>query len=146
MTVDSGLDNGIPPVLPDTPQLRSYLRFKGWQELPPGPAGSLWANREQTRVDPNQVFSGTIVQLRHEDSLDPFAEIAVSTVRRGRQSEVLVRLSMAQYEQAWEWHYQGRAVLVEGVIRRAPGQRLRVDKPSRIHPVDEMFLTDPGDQ
>lgn len=97
----------------------------------------------QTRIDPNQVFSGTIVQLRHEDPQDPYGEIAVSTVRRGRPSEVFVRLPLAQYEQAWQWHYQGRAVLVEGVVRRAPSQRLRVDKPSRIHPVDEMFLTGP---
>lgn len=98
----------------------------------------------QTKVDPNQVFSGTIVQLRHEDPQDPFGEIAVSTVRRGRQSEVLVRLRLDEYEKAWEWHYQGRAVLVEGVVRRSPGQRLRVDMPSRFHPVDEMFL--PGQE
>lgn len=94
----------------------------------------------QTKVDPNQVFSGAIVQLRHKDPQDPYGEIAVSTVRRGRQSEVLVRLPLNQYEYAWQWHYQGRAVLVEGVVRRAPGQRLRVDMPSRFHPVDEMFL------
>ena len=94
----------------------------------------------QTKVDPNQVFTGTIVQLRHESPLDPYGEIAVTTVRRGRQSEVLVRLPFDQYENAWQWHYQGRAVLVEGVVRRAPGQRLRVDMPTRFHPVDEMFL------
>jgi hypothetical protein len=94
----------------------------------------------QTKVDPNQVFSGTIVQLRHEDPQDPYGEIAVSTVRRGHQSEILVRLPIADYRNAWQWHSQGRAVLVEGVVRSAPGQRLRVDIPSRFHPVDEMFL------
>jgi hypothetical protein len=100
------------------------------------------ANRlRQTKVDPNQVFSGTIVQLRHEDQQDLYGEIAVSTVRRGRQSEVLVRLPLNQYEYAWQWHHQGRAVLIEGVVHRAPGQRLRVDMPSRFHPVDEMFLS-----
>lgn len=94
----------------------------------------------QTKVDPDQIFTGTIVQLRHEDPKDPYGEIAVSTVRRGHQSEVLVRLPLDQYQNAWEWHYQGRAVLVGGVVRSAPGQRLRVDRPSRFHPVDEMFL------
>src|SRR5258708_19851621 len=64
------------------------------------------ANRlRQQKVDPNQIFSGTIVQLRHEDPNDPFGEIAVSTMRRGRQSEVLVRLPLAFYGQAWECPY-----------------------------------------
>jgi hypothetical protein len=94
----------------------------------------------QQRVDPNQVFSGTIVQLRHEDPNDPFGEIAVSTIRHGRASEVHVRLTVDKYIQAWAWHSEGRAVLVEGVVRHAPGGPLRVDQPSRIHPVDEMFL------
>jgi hypothetical protein len=99
------------------------------------------ANRlRQTKVDPSQVFSGTIVQLRHEDPQDPYGEIAVTTVRHGHQSEVLVRLPLNQYENAWEWHYQGRAVLVEGVVRSAPGQRLRVDSPTRFLPVDETLL------
>jgi len=95
----------------------------------------------QTKVDPSQVFTGTIVQLRHENPHDPFGEIAVSTIRRGHQSEVLVRLRLEEYEKAWQWHYEGRAVLVEGVVRRSPGQRLRVDSPTRFHPVDEMFLS-----
>jgi hypothetical protein len=99
------------------------------------------ANRlRQQRVDPNQIFSGTIVQLRHEDPNDPFGEIAVSTIRRGRQSEILVRLPLELYHHAWEWHYAGRAVLVEGVVRSAPGKPLRVDAPNRVHPVDEMLL------
>jgi hypothetical protein len=96
----------------------------------------------QTRMDPSQVFTGTIVQLRHESQIDPFGEIAVSTVRRGRQSEVIVRLPIDQYQEAWQWHYDGRAVLVEGVVRRAPNQPLRVDSPIRFHPVDEMFLSE----
>lgn len=94
----------------------------------------------QQKVDPNQVFSGTIVQLRHEDPHDPFGEIAVSTIRRGQPSEVNVRLRIDQYREAWAWHFAGRAVLVEGVVRRPPGGRLWVDQPIRIQPVDEMML------
>ncbi len=94
----------------------------------------------QQRVDPNQIFSGTIVQLRHEEPGDPFGEVAISTVRRGRQSEVLVRLPLDLYRDAWTWHSEGRAVLVEGIVRRAPSHPLRVDRPSRFHPVDEMML------
>jgi hypothetical protein len=95
----------------------------------------------QQKIAPKQVFSGTIVQLRHESQDDPYGEIAISTVRRGRPSEVVVRLPLPQYRQAWDWHNAGRAVLVEGTVRRAPGKPLRVDKPRRCHPVDEMFLT-----
>ncbi len=97
----------------------------------------------QQKVDPSRVFSGTIVQLRHESHDDPFGEIAIATVRQGRAAEILVRLRMDQYLEAWNWHYQGRAVLVEGTIRRAPGKPLRVDNPTRCHPVDEMMLPQP---
>lgn len=96
----------------------------------------------QQKVDPRQVFSGTIVQLRHENQDDPFGEIAVSTVRRGRSSEILVRLPLEDYSRAWHWHSAGRAVLVEGIVRRAPGKPLRVDNPLRCHPMDEMYLAD----
>jgi hypothetical protein len=95
------------------------------------------------RVDLRQVFSGTIVQLRHERE-DPFGEIAVSTVRRGRPSEIIVRLPLAEYRHAWVWHDARRAILVEGAIRRVPGKPLRVDSPVRCRPIDEMLLSGEG--
>ncbi|MFG1853451.1 hypothetical protein ACGFJT_16570 [Actinomadura geliboluensis] len=97
---------------------------------------------KQQKIDPKQVFSGTIVQLRHESLDDPYGEIYISTVRRGRAAEVAVRLPIEKYRQAWEWHNAGRAVLVEGIVRRpAPGKPLRVDTAVRCHPVDEMYLS-----
>lgn len=93
----------------------------------------------QQRIDPSQVFSGTIVQLRHEED-DPFGEISVSTMRCGKMSEILVRLPLEHYTRAWDWYSAGRAVLVEGTIRRGPGRRLMVDSPERCHPIDETFL------
>ncbi len=101
--------------------------------------------REQ-KVDLSQVFSGTIVQLRHETEDDPFGEIAISTVRRGRPSEIHVRLPMSEYRRAWQWHDARRAVLVEGTIRRTPGRLLIVDRPIRCHPVDELFLSEAGSE
>jgi hypothetical protein len=92
------------------------------------------------RVDSSSVFSGTIVQLRHESHDDPYGEIAVSTVRRGRPSEVHVRLRMEEYLKAWEWHSRGQAVLVEGSVRRTPGRPLRVDNPIRCYPLDDVAL------
>ncbi|WP_406061211.1 hypothetical protein [Micromonospora sp. NBC_00860] len=97
----------------------------------------------QQKVEGSRVFSGTIVQLRHESQDDPFGEVAISTMRQGQQSEILVRLPMDLYQEAWEWHYQGRAVLVEGTIRRTPGRPHRVDKPTRFHPVDLILLQTP---
>lgn len=94
----------------------------------------------QQRFPSKQVFSGTIVQFRHENRDDPFGEIAVSTMRRGRQSEVRVRLPLETYREAWEWHNAGRAVLVEGLIRRSPGKPGIVDDPVRFQPLDELML------
>ena len=94
----------------------------------------------QERIPSRQVFSGTIVQFRHENRDDPFGEIAVSTMRRGRPSEVRVRLPLETYREAWEWHNAGRAVLVEGVIRRSPGKPGIVDNPTRFQPLDELML------
>lgn len=98
----------------------------------------------QQKVEGSRVFSGTIVQLRHESQDDPFGEVAISTMRQGQQGEVLVRLPMNLYRDAWEWHYQGRAVLVEGTIRRSPGRPNRVDLPTRFHPVDLIMLETPS--
>lgn len=94
----------------------------------------------QQRTPSKQVFSGTIVQFRHENRDDPYGEIAVSTMRRGRQSEVRVRLPLDEYRVAWDWHNAGRAVLVEGLIRRSPGKPGIVDDPVRFQPLDELMF------
>lgn len=94
----------------------------------------------QERVPSRQVFSGRIVQFRHEKRDDPFGEIAVLTMRRGRPSEVTVRLPLERYREAWEWHNAGRAVLVEGTIRRAAGKPAIVDNPLRFQPLDQLML------
>jgi hypothetical protein len=44
VTVDDVLYSPAPPAVPNAEQLQTYLRFKGWHQLPPGPAGSLWDN------------------------------------------------------------------------------------------------------
>lgn len=42
-----------PTTLPSVSQVQSYLRFKGWREFPPGPAGCLWANNAASIAVPN---------------------------------------------------------------------------------------------
>ena len=49
MTVDGTLYSSPPRALPNAEQLHSYLRFMGWQQLPPGPAGSFWV-RDSARI------------------------------------------------------------------------------------------------
>ncbi|HEU0238942.1 MAG TPA: hypothetical protein VFR11_06620 [Micromonosporaceae bacterium] len=139
------------------PSVHAFESNITWSKAIPGPitmpetvridadasdlVGRVAESLKQERVDSSSVFSGTIVQLRHVAD-DPFGEIAVSTMRRGRQSEVLVKLPLRIYEKAWDWHTDGRAVLVEGPIVRSPGRPLRVDDVMRCHPVDEIFLHD----
>ena len=97
------------------------------------------ANRlKRQRVDSSRVFSGTIVELRHEPD-DSFGEIAISTVWKGRASEIHVRLPVAAYNQAWNWHQSGEAILVEGVVRRGK-RHLLVDSPDRVVPLSETVL------
>jgi len=93
----------------------------------------------QSQVDVSRIFSGTIVELRHELD-DPFGEVSVSTLWRGRACEIHVRLPFAAYTEAWGWHRSGRAVLVEGVVRHSPARRLIVDHPTRMVPLDETVL------
>jgi hypothetical protein len=92
------------------------------------------------RVNPTHTFSGTIVQLRHLSTHGDFGEISVSTMRRGRPAEIIVRLPLGIYQQAWEWHVADRAVLIQGKLTSSRGHRTRVEELYRIHPLDEMFL------
>jgi hypothetical protein len=44
-------------------------------------------------------------------------------------------------DQAYEWARTERAILVEGDVRRGgAGQKLRIDSPMRVLPLDETFL------
>ena len=87
---------------------------------------------------PGSIFTGKIVEVRHEVD-DPFGEIAIDTVRSGRRCEVRARLTAQQLIPAFDWAKAGRAVLIEGPLRRVSRQ-LIVDKPVRVMPVDETFL------
>jgi len=93
----------------------------------------------RTKLDVNRIFTGNIVELHHEPD-DAFGEIAVATMLNGRASEIRVRLRKSVYDQAAIWHLENRPVVVEGNIRRATGRPLRLDEPSRIHPLDESYL------
>lgn len=92
-----------------------------------------------SRKDPTQVITGPIVEVRHLPN-DPYGEIAVQTIRRGRMNEIRVRLPGNDLDRALEWMREARAVLVEGQLVSTPGKPLRILAPTRVHPLDESFL------
>jgi hypothetical protein len=89
---------------------------------------------------PTQIYTGPIVVIMHRPG-DPYGEIGIDTVRQNRSCEVRVRLDSKTLSAAYEWARDERAILVEGDVRRGgPGQKLRIDAPHRILPLDETFL------
>jgi hypothetical protein len=88
---------------------------------------------------PNEVLTGPIVEVRHEPN-DPFGQISVQTMRRGRNAEVRVRLPLGQLTQTYDWARDGRPVVVEGPVRRSPGQPLMIESPRQVRPLDESYL------
>jgi hypothetical protein len=89
---------------------------------------------------PAQIYTGQIVVIMHRPG-DPFGEIGIDTVRKNRSCEVRVRLDSKTLDRAYEWARTERAILVEGDVRRGgTGQKLRIDSPMRVLPLDETFL------
>uniref|UniRef100_UPI003C7E79A3 hypothetical protein n=1 Tax=unclassified Streptomyces TaxID=2593676 RepID=UPI003C7E79A3 len=91
------------------------------------------------RIDSTSTFSGNIVELRHV-GVDPFGFATISTVRRGRRSEIRVRLPYETYQEAVIWHRARRVVIVDGEVNHGPGKRLIVDNPAGFRPIDEILL------
>jgi hypothetical protein len=91
------------------------------------------------RIDTRSMFSGDIVELRHVTD-EPFGFIWVSTIRKGRRSEIRVRLPFSAYQDALTWHHSQRVVIVEGQIEVGVGRRLVVESPVSCRPIDEIFL------
>ncbi|MCC5479061.1 hypothetical protein [Streptomyces barringtoniae] len=91
------------------------------------------------RIDTRSTFSGDIVELRHVSG-DPFGYIVVSTIRRGRRSEIRIRLPFDQYLEAVAWHRAQRVVIIEGEVTLGSGRRLAVETPISCRPIDEILL------
>ncbi|GAA2790074.1 hypothetical protein RMN57_22990 [Kitasatospora sp. CM 4170] len=129
-----------------------------WAESLPGPAtmpGSISIEHEahlkienaaallkRSRIDAGSTFSGSIIELRRRTD-DPYGFVTVSTVRRGRVSEIRVRLPFSHYQAAVSWHRAQRAVIVEGEVAVGVGRRLVVDHPVKCRPIDELQLALP---
>ena len=91
------------------------------------------------RGNQNESVTGPLVQVRHVPG-DTFGEVALQTIRSGRQAEVRVRVSENRIDEVLEWMKTSRTVVVEGQLIRDPGRPLKIDRPIRIFPLDESFL------
>jgi hypothetical protein len=89
-----------------------------------------------------EIITGPIVEIRHVPN-DPFGDISIQTMRRGRQAEVRVRIGEPQLTSAYDWARDGRPVLCEGTVTSLRGRPLRVEAPRRVQPLDEEYLTSP---
>ncbi|KAB8171110.1 hypothetical protein FH609_000490 [Streptomyces sp. 3MP-14] len=104
------------------------------------------ANRlKKHRDDSTSTFSGNIVELRHVGN-DEFGFATISTIRRGRRSEIRVRLPYEAYQEAVIWHRARRAVIVQGEVRHGSGRKLVVEHPVNFRPIDEILLQFPAEQ
>jgi len=93
----------------------------------------------RTRRHPSEVITGPIVEIRRVPG-DPFGEVSIDTVRRGRASEVRVRLNREDLNKSFTWAQTERTLLVEGSIETTHGGRLLIASPRRYLPLDETFL------
>jgi len=92
-----------------------------------------------SRRDPAERMTGPIVEVRHIPD-DPFGEVALQTMRQGRQVEIRVRLDRQHLDPTHEWMRTARTIVVEGQVQRDPGKPLRIDGPTGIYPLDESYL------
>lgn len=92
-----------------------------------------------SKREPNRSFTGPIVEVRHLPD-DPYGEVALQTIKQGRQVEIRVRLTSDQLDPAHEWMRTARTIVVDGPVQRAPGRPLRIDSPTDIYPLDESYL------
>jgi hypothetical protein len=97
---------------------------------------------KETRRDPLRSITGPIVEVRYIPG-DPFGEVAVQTIRRGRPSEVRVRLGPGEIDKSYEWMRTAKTVVVDGVVTRSAGQPLRIDSPRRFASLDSTFIDGP---
>jgi len=95
---------------------------------------------KRSRIDAGSMFSGNIVELRRVTG-EPHGFVTISTVRRGRMSEIRIQLPFDHYQDAVSWHQAQRAVIVEGEVTVGPGRRLVVEHPLKCRPIDEFQPT-----
>jgi len=94
-----------------------------------------------SRRHPAEVITGLIVEIRHTPG-DLYGEVAIDTIRRGRPSEIRVRVTGTDLQNSFIWAPNERPMLVEGAIETTKAHRLLIARPNRFLPLNETFLSD----
>lgn len=137
---------------PEVSDFRASFRWAGAIAAPggvpsrvelPAAAERLLASTERllksSRRDEGEIITGLVVMIRHLPEA-PTGDIAIQTMRSGKRSEVLVRVSVEDIDKAHAWMAESRAVTAQGLLVRDRGRPLRMPEPSGVHPVDETVL------
>jgi hypothetical protein len=96
----------------------------------------------QERYTAPQALSGPIIGIWHEVDA-PTGEIVIQAVHRGRERDIRVLVRAETIDQATSWMREKQVILVQGRVRSLPGQKLTVQKPDQVLPLDETVLRVP---
>lgn len=93
----------------------------------------------QERYTAPQALSGPIIGIWHEVDA-PTGEIVIQAVHRARERDIRVVVAAETIDQATGWMRAKQVILVQGRVRSLPGQKLTVQKPDQVLPLEESVL------
>jgi hypothetical protein len=93
----------------------------------------------QERYTAPQALSGPIIGIWHEVDA-PTGEIVIQAVHRARERDIRVVVPAETIDQATGWMREKQVILVQGRVRSLPGQKLTVQNPDRVVPLEESML------
>jgi len=118
----------------------------GYQRTLPVGLGEAARRLKSSSYSPDEIITGPIVEVRHVPD-DPFGEISVQTMRRGRMTEVreATQLRSTRADFRVGPAAAGRLPSAVGYVEAA-GNASASQKPRQVYPVDETYLphTDRG--
>lgn len=97
----------------------------------------------QKRYTAAQALSGPIIGIYHDVDA-PSGEIIIQAVHRARERDIRVVVPAETVDQATLWMRDKKVVLVQGRVESAPGQKLTVQQPDSVGPLDETVLRMPS--
>lgn len=97
----------------------------------------------QERYTAPQALSGPIIGIWHDVDA-PTGEIVIQAVHRARERDIRVVVPTETIDQATGWMREKQVILVQGRVRSLPGQKLTVQRPDLVLPLDQTVLRIPN--